>query len=262
MARATSPRATLPSLTLQAIRTLGDVGLLFLAAFKLILQGRISWLAVLEEIEKRGIGSLPIVTLSASFIGMAISVQFAREIVDKYGAENMVGGFVAITMIRELGPIFVAVVMAGNIGAAMTAEIASMKVTEQIDALKVFKINPIQYLVVPRLISTAVVGPCLTLIGTYLGMLSGQLFTEYLVNIPAGVFWDSAQYNIQTLDIVNLLTKAIVFASTITVIASYSGFCSASSSEAVGAQTTKTVVYSLLAIFILNYILTSLFFQS
>lgn len=243
------------------VTDVGDAGIMLTSAARRILSGRIDWGETLEHIDRSGIGSLPIVGLSASFIGMAISVQFAREIVVRYGADFLVGGFVAITMFRELAPVFVAVVMVGNIGAATTAEIGTMKVTEQIDALKVFRINPLEYLVIPRIVAMLIVGPALTVFGAFLALLTGQLFSELLVGVPGRIFWDSVQFSTQLRDIVNMLVKSMVFAVAIAIIASSNGMATKGSSEAVGISTTRTVVWCLLAIFILNYGLTSLFFE-
>ncbi len=247
--------------TTDIIINVGEVGLIIFDALKRVAKGRIDWGEVIRHIDKSGIGSLPIVALSASFIGMAISVQFAREIVVRYGADFLVGGFVAITMFRELAPVFVCVVLAGNVGAAMTAEIGTMKVTDQIDALKVFRISPLEYLVIPRVIAAAIIGPILTVFGAFLALLSGQMFSEALVGVPAEIFWDSVQFSTTMRDIVNMLIKALVFSIAIAIIAASNGFATKGSSEAVGINTTRTVVWCLLAIFILNYILTSLFFQ-
>ncbi len=231
------------------------------SALHRIMLGRIDWRETFVQIERCGIESLPIVLLSASFIGMALSVEFAREIITRYGAYNIVGAIVAISLVRELAPVFVAVVLAGNIGAAITAEIGTMQVTDQIDALKVFRIKPIDYLLVPRLIATAIVGPALTIFGCYMAIWSGQIFTEIMMNIPREVFWNSVKTGITDHDIINMLTKAFVFAIAVVLIASLNGLATHGSSEAVGRNTTKTVVTSLLSIFILNYILTSVFFH-
>ena len=240
---------------------IGEAGMMLAEAFGLIFRGRIEWAEVMAQIERYGIGSLPIVALSASFIGMALSVQFAREIVMRYGAENLVGGFVALAMFRELAPVFVAIVIAGNVGASMTAEIGTMKVTDQIDAMEVFNIPPLEYLVVPRIVSTAIAGPALTVFGVFLSLLSGQLFSELMVGVPAEMFWESVKFSVGNRDIVNMLVKALVFSVTIALIASANGLATKGSSEAVGRNTTNTVVWCLLAIFALNYVLTSIFFN-
>jgi len=245
-----------------AITIIGYCSLMLTRSFGKILQGKINFSQVVIQIDRSGLGSLPIVALSAFFIGMAISVQFAREIVEKYGATNMVGGFVAIAMLRELAPVFVSIVMAGNIGASITAEIATMKVTEQIDAMQVFHIDELEQLVIPRLVSIMISGPILAILGAGLALLAGQLFTEIVVHIPSGVFWDSARYNTHWADILNMLSKSMAFSIAIVIIASFNGLMTVGGSEAVGVSTTRTVVWCLLAIFILNYIFTAFFFQS
>lgn len=242
------------------VTDIGESSMMLGDVFARIMRGRIDWGETFYQIERLGIGSLPIVAISATFIGMAISVQFAREIVIRYGADFLVGGFVSLTMLRELAPVFVAVVMAGNMGASMTAEIGTMKVTDQVDALKVFHVEPMDYLVVPRIMSTAISGPVLTVFGAVLALLSGQIFSEFMVGVPARIFWDSVKFTTTLHDVINMLTKSLVFSFAIAVIASSNGLATEGSSEAVGRRTTRTVVWCLLAIFILNYILTSIFF--
>lgn len=248
--------------TTQWFTDIGESGIMLGQVFWRIARGKIDWREVLHHLNTAGIGSLPIVALSASFIGMAISVQLAREIVSRYGADYLVGGFIALTMIRELAPVFVCVVIAGNIGAAMTAEIGTMKVTDQIDAMKVFRIDPLDYLVVPRIVSTLIAGLVLTSFGAALALISGQLFSEFMVGVPPAVFWDSVRFTTTMTDVNNMLIKALVFSIAIAIIASSNGLKTQGTSEAVGNSTTRTVVWSLLAIFILNYIVTSIFFTA
>jgi phospholipid/cholesterol/gamma-HCH transport system permease protein len=243
------------------ITEVGEAGILLGQSLKYIMAGKIDWGETFLFIERAGIHSIPIVGLSASFIGMAISVQIAREIVVRYGADYLVGGFIAVALFRELAPVFVAIVIAGNVGASITAEIGTMKVTEQIDALRVFRIDPLVYLVVPRLIAAAISGPALTVFGAVIAILSGQLFTEFLVHVPAEIFWNSVQFTVTIRDIANMIVKSLVFSLAIAFIASYNGLATKGSSEAVGKGTTQTVIQCLLAIFLLNYILTSLFFE-
>ena len=245
----------------EGVTNVGMAGMMLGQVLGRIATGRIDWSETFYQIDKLGIGSVPIVALSASFIGMAISVQFAREIVVRYGADGLVGGFVAVAMFRELAPVFVAIVIAGNIGASMTAEIGTMKVTDQVDAMTVFKVEPLDYLVVPRIVSTAISGPILTVMGAALSLLSGQMFSEAMVGVPSQIFWDSVKYTTTMTDITNMLVKSLVFSVAVALIASINGLATEGSSEAVGQQTTRTVVWSLLSIFILNYIVTSIFFS-
>lgn len=254
------PVGYLGSLLRERLADVGETGMLVGDALWQILRGRINWEETFYQIERYGIASLPIVALSASFIGMAISVQIAREMVVRYGADTFVGGFVSVSMCREFAPIFVAVVLAGNIGASMTAEIGTMKVTEQVDALQVFRVRPINYLVVPRLVSTAISGPVLTIFGAFVAILSGQLFTEFMVSVSAPIFWESVRFNTDMTDIVSMLVKSLAFSTAIALIAACNGLATQGGSEAVGQRTTRTVVASLLAIFALNYLITSIFF--
>ena len=209
---------------------IGDYGLTLGEILGYIVRGKIDIGETLSQMEMGGVRSLPIVSLSASFIGMAVSVQFAREIIGRFGAGNLIGGFVSIAMLRELAPVFVAIVITGNIGAAVTAEIGTMKVTDQVDAMKVFRIQPLQYLVVPRLVAMAIVGPILTIYGAFLSILSGQLFTEVLLHVPAELFWNSVRETASLTDITNMVIKSFVFSIAIALIASLNGLATRGSS--------------------------------
>lgn len=239
---------------------IGKAGLTFVEIFHSILLGKFDWAETLRLIEFGGVQTLPIVILSSSFFGIAISVSLAHVIITSYGTDTLVGGFVSMAMIRELGPVFIAVILVGSIGTSITAEIAGMKVEDQIDALKVFRISLMNYLILPRLISTVISGPSLTLIGTFSAIMAGQLFTEFLYNIPAEIFWNSVKYSINTRDLIEMLLKSFAFSIAIILIAFYNGFTVRGSSGNVGINTTRTVVWSQLAIFILNYIVTETFF--
>lgn len=239
---------------------IGEAGLAFVEIFHSILLGKFDWAETLRLIEFGGVRTLPIVVLSSTFFGMAISVSLAHVIITSYGTDTSVGGFVSRAMIRELGPVFVAVILVGSIGASITAEIAGMKVEDQIDALQVFRISLTNYLILPRVISTVISGPALTLIGTFSAIVAGQLFTEFLYNIPAEIFWNSVKFSIDIRDLAEMLIKSLVFSIAIILIAFYNGFTVRGSSGNVGINTTRTVVWSQLAIFILNYIITETFF--
>ena len=144
----------------------------------------------LRQLEIQGIKSLIVVFFSAMSIGMVVAVQFGKNIIYNFGAEDLVGGFVAIAFFRELAPVFIAIVLAGKVGAAITAEIGSMKVTEQIDAMQVFNMQPIQFLVAPRLFALLITGPILTIYGLFIAIqISGQLFTKFILNLNSCCFF-------------------------------------------------------------------------
>ena len=214
----------------------------------------------LKQLEIQGVKSLTVVFFSAMSIGMVVAVQFGKNIINNFGAEDLVGGFVAIAFFRELAPVFIALVLAGKIGAAITAEIGSMKVTEQIDAMMVFNMEPIQFLIAPRLFALLLTGPVITIYGLFIAIFSGQLFTKFILNLNSAVFLDSVRLSLGDLDFQVLLIKSLIFSLLIGSIASLNGLNTKGGLEAVGRQTTKTVVWSFLSIFISNYIITSIFF--
>lgn len=189
-----------------------------------------------------------------------MSVQMASVLVKEYGAGNWVGGFVAIALIRELAPVSVAVVLSGNIGAALTAEVGTMKVTEQIDAMKVFRLSPMNCLVVPRLVATLIACPILTVYGAYIALVTGQVAAQVLVRISAPIFWNSVRLHLTLSDVSDMMVKSVVFSVAIVLISLINGLATNGSSEAVGRMTTRTVVLCLVAIFILNCLVTSIYY--
>jgi phospholipid/cholesterol/gamma-HCH transport system permease protein len=183
-----------------------------------------------------------------------------NELIETYGAENAVGGLVALAISRELAPVVTAIVIAGRVGASITAEIGSMKVTEQIDALRVMDINPIDYLVVPRLLAGAFITPFMTIIAAIAAILSAMYLSYYYKGLSFGVFLNSVQDMVSTLDVIVALIKASCFGILIVTIASTFGLNVKGGADAVGFYTTRTVVWSLIVIFIFNYMITSIFY--
>ena len=214
----------------------------------------------LKQLEIQGIQSLFVVFFSATSIGMVVAVQFGKEIIGNFGAGNLVGGFVAMAFFRELAPVFIAVVLAGKVGAAITAELGAMKVTEQIDAMEVFNMNPKHFLLTPRLLALLSAGPLLTIYGTVIAILSGQFFTKLILDLPPGTFFESVKSSIHDIDFIAMILKSIIFSLIIGIIASLNGLNTRGGSEAVGEQTTKTVVWCFLSIFVVNYLITSMLF--
>jgi phospholipid/cholesterol/gamma-HCH transport system permease protein len=202
-----------------------------------------------------GLKSLPIVLLTALFVGMAFSVQVVKEFL-KFGAASLIGGIVGLAMWRELAPMMTAVVVAGRVGAAISAEIGTMKVTEQIEALEAMSQDPIDYLVVPRVMACTLIMPLLV------GMADiTSFFGGFFVSLASGrvnpfEYFDAAQKMLFTSDIYGGLIKAIFFGIAISLISSYVGLNAKSGAKGVGEVTTKAVVYSLMAVFILNYLLS------
>lgn len=245
----------------QPLVQFGESSINLATALGFILQGKFDWNDTLYFTYKSAIQSTPIVLVAASFIGMALSIQIAKELVVTYGADRFVGGMIAVSIVREIGPVFGAVALTGSVGSSIAAEIGSMNVTEQIDALHVFNISPIRYLVVPRLIATSIITPLVTIVGVGVAILAGMISCRMVVNIPFGVFLDSIQGILGFKDISVMLLKSICFGLAIGIIGSSYGLRSEGSAESVGNNTTQAVVWGLLAIFIINYIITAIFFQ-
>jgi len=214
----------------------------------------------LEQMAAVGPESLVIALLTASFVGMVFTIQVTREFIN-FGAGTAVGGVLALTLARELAPVLTAVVLAGRVGSAFAAEIGTMKVTEQIDALQILKTDPIDYLVIPRVVACALMLPVLSLLSFITGMTGGLLIATNLYGISQTVFVNSAQNFLSIWDLVSSLIKAFVFGILIAVIGSSWGMTTTGGAKGVGQSTTTAVVTALLAIFISNFFLSWLMFQ-
>ncbi len=214
---------------------------------------------MLGQMAHLGVDSLPIVSLTLGFAGAVMTLQIA-DVLTTYGAQGTVGGIIAIAMGRELGPVLVGVVLAGRVGAAITAELGAMKVTEQIDALRVMAVNPIGYLVVPRLLSCIAMVPLLAFYGILIGVVGGYFVATVVSGLPGGTYINSIEVMATKTDLVYGLIKAAVFGAVIALVGCYKGMHTKLGAEGVGNATTSSVVTSIILIFILNYFLSALLF--
>ena len=244
----------------EMISDIGQSGINLWQALSFIFKGKIDFGDTAIQIQKAGIGSIFIVTVTAAFIGLAISTQLAKELSTRFGAEQLVGGLVGVATVRELAPVITSIVVAGRVGAAISAEIGSMKVSEQIDALEVLGINPIKFLLVPRLLACATVTPLLTVISALTAILSGMILTNMTVGLNPQVYLDSVRTFLDWNDVMVMMVKSLVFGTAISIIATTTGLTIGTGAEAVGNGATKTVVWSIILIFTFNYIITSIFF--
>lgn len=215
---------------------------------------------VFQQMSHLGVDSLPIVLLTILFTGMVMTVQSAHEFI-KYGAQSSVGGVVAIAMGRELSPVLTGVVMAGRVGAAITAEIGSMKVTEQLDALRVMAVNPIAYLVVPRLLACVLMLPILVVFADVIGTIGGYLVATLYSGIGSFTYIHSIEVFAVINDITGGLVKSMVFGAIIAIVGCYKGLNTEAGAEGVGKATTSSVVSSIILIFVSNYFLSLMLFQ-
>lgn len=207
-----------------------------------------------------GVDSLFIVSLTLLFTGMVMTLQVANEFI-RFGAQSTIGAVIAIAIGRELGPVLVGVVTAGRVGAAITAEISTMKVTEQIDALKVMATSPLNYLVVPRLLACTLMLPLLTIFGDVIGILGGYLIATKYAGISSFLYLNSIQTYAALYDITGGLVKAAIFGMVIAILGSYAGLNAPNGAEGVGKATTKSVVTSIITIFVLNCFLSLMLYK-
>ncbi|MEQ8971393.1 MAG: MlaE family lipid ABC transporter permease subunit [Coleofasciculus sp. C1-SOL-03] len=225
-----------------------------------LLGGKIYRRNTLEQMAVVGPDSLTIAMITATFIGAVFTIQVTREFIN-FGATTAIGGVLALALSRELAPVLTAVVIAGRVGSAFAAEIGTMRVTEQIDALYMLKTDPIDYLVIPRVIACILMLPLLTILSIILGMTGGVLIAVNLYNIPQSVFLDSARNFLGIWDLFTAMIKAAVFGMLIAVIGCSWGLTTSGGAKGVGQSTTTAVVTALLTIFIANFFLSWLMFQ-
>ena len=208
-----------------------------------------------------GYFSLPVVGLTTLFTGMALALQIF-EGTARFNAEGAVAQVVAIGMARELAPVLGGLMVAGRVCAAMAAEIGTMRVTEQIDALTTLSTNPFKYLIAPRLIAGTLMVPFLVLVGDIIGIFGGFLISVNLLNFNAATYVKNTVDFLENIDIISGLVKAGVFGFIVTLMGCYHGFQSRGGAEGVGAATTNAVVTASILILTANLILTRLFFTN
>lgn len=225
-----------------------------------LLKGKIHRRNTLEQMVVAGPSSLGIALITAGFIGAVFTIQVTREFIN-FGATSAVGGVLALALSRELAPVLTAVVLAGRVGSAFAAELGTMQVTEQIDALYVLKTDPIDYLVIPRVLACCLMLPILTIFSFVLGMVGGTLVAVTLYDIPQSLFLNSAQNFLNIWDLCSAAVKAVVFGALIAVIGCSWGLTTTGGAKGVGQSTTTAVVTSLLSIFISNFFLSWIMFR-
>jgi phospholipid/cholesterol/gamma-HCH transport system permease protein len=206
-----------------------------------------SWKRFFNQSKHIGVDSLPIVSLVAFFTGVILALQTAYQM-QKLSAEIYIASIVAVSLTRELGPVLTALIVAGRNGAAITAEVGTMTVTEQVDALSSFAANPVKYLVVPRFWSLALMLPLLTLYSDLIGILGGFLLCVNKLGISAHLYWGLTFDSLILKDIFSGLIKTVFFGAIIALVGCYEGFRVVGGAEGVGKSTTNSVVVSFIMI--------------
>lgn len=243
--------------TIDIFHQLGAIILLLVEAIKELYAFRSK--ETIKQCLSLGVLSLPIVLLTLLFTGMVLAVQIAGELT-KYGADFTVGAIVAIGIGRELGPVLAGVVLAGRVGAAITAEIGTMRVTEQIDALRCLAVSPVGYLVVPRVIACMTMLPLLNVFGVAVGVGGGMIVASLTHGVSSYVFLRSIQVYCVPSDLYFGVIKSVIFGMIVALVGCDRGLTCTAGAEGVGKATTQSVVYSIIMLFAANYLLSSLLF--
>lgn len=215
---------------------------------------------LVKQLYSVGVLSLAIIVVSGLFIGMVLALQ-GYNILASYGSEQAVGQMVALTLLRELGPVVTGLLFAGRAGSALTAEIGNMKSTEQLSSLEMIGVDPLKYIIAPRLWAGFISMPLLAAIFSVVGIWGGALVAVDWLGVYDGSYWSNMQNSVQfTKDILNGVIKSVVFAFVVTWIAVFQGYDCEPTSEGISRATTRTVVYASLAVLGLDFILTALMF--
>ena len=246
--------------TVQAYFALAGKALQFAFARPFYLQD------LIQQMDEIGVKSLGIVLLTGFFTGMVLALQSSVQMA-QFGVTMLIGKFVTGSMIRQLGPVLAGLMVAGRVGSGIAAQLGSMRVTEQIDALNTLGTDPIKKLVTPRVLAALVMLPILTIINDFVGIVGGNLISSLLVGIPSGLYWRTVWEQVASggfmlryvpNDFVQGLVKPFVFGGIISISACYYGLNTTGGTEGVGQATTRTVVLSSILILIVDYFLTQI----
>lgn len=217
------------------------------------------WPHVFQQMIRIGVEALPMASLTAFSIGLTLAMQGAHEL-NRMGAGMYVPNLVSVSLLRELGPMLIAIIVIGRSGSAVTAELGTMKVSEEIEALGVMAINPIRYLIVPRFIAMLIMLPVLTVFGNYVGMVGGWTICHFALDMSTASYVSRAVEAAQMGDLYSGLGKSLVFAWLTITLACHAGLNVEGGAEGVGLATTQSVVSSLLAVLVANAAMTAIFF--
>jgi len=236
----------------------GGVSELSLDFFKVVLTSAFPFGETVKQFEEVGIKSATLTSLIALFSGLVIAVQFIVGL-KRFGLQLYTGQIIGIAIVRELGPVLTAVMVAARVGAGVTAEIGSMNVTEQVQAIEAMGANPIQKLVVPRVVAITLCTPILTVIADFIGILGGMVITTMQTGISNRYFIDQITKTVEMIDFGSGIAKTFFFGFIIGIIACYQGLNTRGGTEGVGRSTTLSVVYACMCIFVSDFFLTKLF---
>jgi phospholipid/cholesterol/gamma-HCH transport system permease protein len=237
----------------------GELGLLTVRAFRAMVTPPYEVGLWVRQMEQIGVRSLGVAGITTIFTGMVLALQTALSL-PSLGVKYYIGSVVAKSLVRELGPVLTALIVGGRIGSGMTAEIGTMKVTEQIDALRSMAADPVKKLVAPKLVATLVMLPVLTVIGDALGILGGLIVAVATLNVTSGIYLNDVVAKLALSDVFSGVAKSFFFAYFIAIIGCYNGLNTTGGADGVGRATTNTVVLAAILVLVSDFFLTKFFY--
>ena len=238
-------------LIIDSVMALGDFSLFVFRVFGWLVTRLPRNETIWPNFHRVGVSSVPVIAITGTFIGMVLALQSYFQF-RQLGLETRLGAVINLSLLRELGPVLAATMLAGRVGSAIAAELGTMRVTEQIDALASMGANPIHYLVVPRFLACFFLIPTLTLMADFMGVCGGHFYTVNIVGVDIHHYWDNSQQMVEVFDLVHGLIKSVFFGTAIALVSCYQGFNCDAGAEGVGRASTAAFVYSFVMILMLD----------
>ena len=244
--------------TLNTVRDLGQIYLMVSRLFYWLFRSWPQRRVIVQQLHSVGVLSIPVVLATGAFTGMVLAVSSYYQL-NRLGVQNVVGAIIFVSQVKQLGPVLVALMLAGRVGSAMTAELGTMRVTEQIDALSTMGTDPVKYLILPRFIAFLLLSPILCILSDGIGLFGGYMVSVKGLSIDNHFFWYHAQNFTGSIDIFIGLLKTVVFGGVTAIICCYKGFSTSGGAEGVGRATTDATTISFISILVMNFVLTVAF---
>jgi phospholipid/cholesterol/gamma-HCH transport system permease protein len=246
---------------IDSVETIGDLSIFSVRVFSWLLLRLPRRETLLPNFYQVGVLSLPVIALTGTFIGMVLAVQSYFTFRD-LGLETRLGAVINMTLVRELGPVLAATMLAGRVGCAMAAELGTMRVTEQIDALESMGADPVHYLVVPRLLACIFMIPTLTIMADFMGVVGGYLYSVNILNIDEHHYWKNSENFVQMFDLFSGIFKSVFFGGAIALVSCYRGFHCSPGAEGVGRAATSAFVWSFVLILVIDLLLGKMMYTA
>jgi phospholipid/cholesterol/gamma-HCH transport system permease protein len=251
---ASTPVHRLGEQVFDAISEIGDLAQFSMLTMSWMFRRRLRWSVLVPNFYAIGVSSVPVVAITGTFIGMVLAVQAYSQF-NAMGMATRLGSVINISLVKELGPVLAATMLAGRVGSSMAAELGTMRVTEQIDALSALGTNPIHYLVVPRFLACFLLIPLLTLMADFMGVIGGAVVSTQMLKVNEYYYWYHSRQYVGGLDLFAGVFKSLFFGAAIALISCHRGFHSRAGAEGVGRAATEAFVFSFIAILALDFVI-------